>query len=352
MADTFNLETIKIDVTILNIISELDEFKGLWKSLTLVASERYSELKKIATIESIGSSTRIEGSKLTDAEIATLLSDVSVKSFISRDEQEVAGYAFIMNTIFNSWGEIALTENYIKQLHRDLLQYSIKDERHRGEYKKVDNNVVAFDKDDKKIGIIFQTASPFETPIRMQELISWTNANLKNPNLHKLIVIAIFVVVFLEIHPFQDGNGRLSRALTSLLLLKSGYTYVPYSSLENVIEHNKKSYYLALQSCQKTIRSKKPNWSSWIVFFLNSLVQQKRMLEKKIALQDNTLDSLSELSLNIVKMAKLKGRVTTEEIINGLNAKRGTVKDHLRSLVQNGYLIRHGRGKGTWYSST
>jgi Fic family protein len=267
MAGTLNTKTVVIEPEMLNIIAELDEFKGAWRALSTLAPERLSALRRVATIESIGSSTRIEGSKLSDQDVEKMLSNVEVRSFETRDEQEVAGYADVMETIFASWSVLPLTENHVRQLHRDLLRYSTKDERHRGKYKKLDNHVEAFDANGKSVGIVFQTASPFDTPRLMTELIEWTTEALSNRTLHPLLVIAVFIVVFLEIHPFQDGNGRLSRVLTTLLLLRAGYAYVPYSSLESVIEQSKESYDLALRRTQKTTRSKEPDWQPWIMVF-------------------------------------------------------------------------------------
>jgi Fic family protein len=225
--------SLKITPEILGFIAELDEFKGAWRALGTLAPERLSALRRVATIESIGSSTRIEGSKLSDREIEKLLSNLEIKSFHARDEQEVAGCAETMELIFQSWDEIILTENHVKQLHRDLLKYGEKDAHHRGEYKTQPNSVAAFDETGKQIGIVFETATPFDTPRLMTEVVGWARDLLENRQLHPLLVIAIFVVVFLEIHPFQDGNGRVSRILTTLLLLRAGYAYVPYSSLEH-----------------------------------------------------------------------------------------------------------------------
>ena len=243
--------TIEINQGILNRIAGIDEFKGEWKAIGNLAPERLDALKRVATIESIGSSTRIEGVKLSDQEIELLLSGLDTKSFESRDEQEVAGYSDVMNTVFESFEEIPFTENYIKQLHSMLLHYSTKDNRHRGEYKKMPNHVEAFDRDGKSLGIIFETSLPFDTPRDMEELFTWINTQLRKRELHPLLAISIFTVHFLAIHPFQDGNGRLSRILTTLLLLKTGYAYVPYSSLESVIERNKDNYYLALRKTQR-----------------------------------------------------------------------------------------------------
>ena len=346
---TLKIDTLQITPEILGLVSEIDEFKGAWRALGTLAPERLSALRRVATIESIGSSTRIEGSKLTDAEVARLLARFEIKSFESRDEQEVAGYAQVMETIFAHFDAIDLTENHVMQFHRDLLAFSDKDERHRGAYKTLANNVSAFDADGKEIGVIFETATPFDTPGRMQELVEWTRGTLAEQSLHPLLVIAIFAVVFLEIHPFQDGNGRLSRALSTLLLLRAGYAYVPYSSLESVIEGSKEGYYLALRQTQRTIPGPKANWQPWVVYFLRALQQQKRRLEKKLERERIILGALPELSLHIIDAVKEHGRITIGEIVKLTGANRNTVKKHLATLVDANHLSQNGTGKGTWY---
>jgi Fic family protein len=349
MGMSFNTASLVITPDVLALVSGIDEFKGAWRALGTLAPERLSALRRVATIESIGSSTRIEGSRLSDAEVDRLLSNLEIKSFQSRDEQEVAGYAQVMETVFAHFEAIDPTENHIKQLHRDLLAFSHKDERHRGDYKKLDNHVSAFDADGREVGVIFETASPFETPGRMQELVAWTRNALDERSLHPLLAIAVFTVVFLEIHPFQDGNGRLSRVLTTLLLLRSGYSYVPYSSLESVIETSKEGYYLALRQTQKTIRNAQPDWQPWTFYFLRALDKQRRRLEKKISRERLILGSLPELSLHIIEAVKEHGRITIGEIVNLTGANRNTVKKHLAMLVEARHLTQQGSGKGTWY---
>jgi Fic family protein len=345
----FRTDTIQINPEILCLIASIDEFKGAWRSLGALAPERLAALKRVATIESIGSSTRIEGSKLTDREIEQLLSKLEIKSFSTQDEQEVAGYAEVMDLIFTSWPEITLTENHIKQLHRDLLAHSEKDERHRGNYKTNSNSVVAFDENGVQIGIVFETASPFDTPRLMRELVEWIEGELHAKQLHPLLLIALWVVVFLEIHPFQDGNGRLSRALTTLLLLRAGYAYVQYSSLESVIEHSKEAYYLALRQTQGTIRTDAPNWQPWLVFFLRSLAEQVRRLNKKIEREKLVLAPLPVLSLQIVEFAREHGRITMGDAIRLTGASRNTLKQHFRALTEQKHLKQQGGGRGVWY---
>lgn len=343
------LDTLQITPEVLSLIARIDEFKGAWRALGTLAPDRLSALLRVATIESIGSSTRIEGSNLSDRDVERLLSNLQIKSFASRDEQEVAGYAELMELVFNSWQDISFTESHIKQLHQILLRHSEKDARHRGHYKTHNNSVVAVDEKGVQVGVVFQTATPFDTPRLMTELITWMKKEREAQRLHPLLIIALWVVVFLEIHPFQDGNGRLSRALTTLLLLQSGYTYVPYSSLENVIEQNKQAYYLALRQTQGTIRTASPNWQPWLVFFLRSLDEQARRLQKKVERERLVLAPLPELSLAIVELAREHGRVTIGQGIKLTGASRNTLKQHFRALVERGYLNQHGNGRGVWY---
>lgn len=344
------VDTLQIIPELLALIAEIDEFKGAWRALGTLAPDRLQALRRIATIESIGSSTRIEGSRLTDREVERLLANLEIKSFSTRDEQEVAGYAEVMETVFRAWRDIPITENHIKQLHRDLLRHSDKDERHRGQYKTLRNDVGAFDADGRMIGVVFETATPFDTPRRMDELVDWFNRSRDMSQLHALFIIAVFIVVFLEIHPFQDGNGRLSRILTMLLLLQAGYAYVPYSSLEGVIENSKESYYLALRQTQSTIRTEAPDWQPWLLFFLRALQQQKRRLAVKIEHERLLVATLPDLAVSILDQARQHGRVTMGDMIRITAASRNTLKEHFRRLVQQGHLVRRGMGKATWYA--
>lgn len=342
-------DTIHITLEILSLIAQIDEFKGVWRTLGTLAPDRLSALRRVATIESIGSSTRIEGSKLSDREVERLLSNLVIQSFETRDEQEVAGYAELMDLVFESWPNIPFNENHIKQLHQILLRHSDKDSRHRGQYKTNSNSVAAFDENGNQIGIVFETATPFNTPHLMAELVTWVKDEREQKTLHPLLIIALFVVVFLEIHPFQDGNGRLSRVLTTLLLLQSGYAYVPYSSLESVIELNKEAYYLALRQTQGLIRTDTPNWQPWLVFFLRSLADQVRRLEKKVEREKIVMTSLPEISLHIVEFVREHGRITIGNAIKLTGISRNTLKVHFRNLVERGHLTQHGSGRGVWY---
>ena len=335
---------------ILNLIAEIDEFKGGWRAYQNLAPERLAALRHVATVESVASSTRIEGVKLSDRQVEALLQNLQQGQFSTRDEQEVAGCAEVMQLIFESYSSIPLTENHIKQLHSLLLRYSDKDHRHRGAYKTLANNIAAFDANGHALGVIFETTSPFDTPLQMQDLVEWVNQAFKDQILHPLLIIAIFTVRFLAIHPFQDGNGRLSRILTTLLLLKAGYVYVPYSSLESVIENNKDGYYLALHRTQATLNQEQPQWQAWLTFFLRSMKKQKDNLLKKVERERHFLQALPQLAIDILELIKTNGRVTTAEIIMATQANRATVRKRLEDLVRSNLILQHGKGKGTWYS--
>jgi Fic family protein len=186
----------------------------------------------------------------------------------------------------------------------------------------------------------------------MAELVTWFGEATKEKRLHPLLVIAIFTVVFLAIHTFQDGNGRLSRILTTLMLLRAGYACVPYSSLESVIEQSKEGYHLALRQTQGTIRTDNPNWEPWLLFFLRALRQQKERLAKKIEREKLVVSSLPEHSVRILDHAREHGRVSIGEMVKLTGVSRNTLKEHFRQLVEKGYLSKQGGGRSTWYVLT
>lgn len=334
---------------ILRLIASIDEFKGEWRVVESIEPERLTSLRRVATIESIGSSTRIEGAKLSDREVEALLGQLRPESFRSRDEEEVAGYAYVMETIHASWADMPVTEGIVLQLHRDLLRYSGKDERHRGDWKTLPNHVVAVGPDGRQIGIVFETATPFETPHLMVELFKWLAKEEHEPILHPLLRIAIFKVVFLAIHPFQDGNGRLSRVLTNLLLLRSGYSFVSCSSLESVIEHNKEAYYLALRRTQTTLGREDADWDPWILFFLRSMRTQVERLRERIGTRVPNQAELSPLAERLAAMLRERGTLSVAEAVEVTGANRHTLKDKLGELVDAGVAELHGKGRGSHY---
>ena len=324
-----NLDGFRFTPEIVSLLLEIEEFKGGWKAYGNLAPERLTELQRIATIESIGSSTRIEGAKLSDAEVSRILAGLSTQSFRSRDEEEVAGYALLMNEIYASWEEMPLTENVIKQMHGIMMRPSTKDERHRGAYKTLENNVAAFDSNGRPIGV--------------------PNLRLAEGKFPSLIIIGMFVAAFLAVHPFQDGNGRLSRALTMLLLMRAGYVYAPYSSLESIIEASKQNYYVSLRATQKTLHEKEPNWNVWIVYFLNALAKQVRSLKIKVE-EEHLLRAMPEISMRIIEAVKAHGSLSISETEGLLRINKFTLRAHFKRLTDEGLLMRIGRGRSTKYA--
>ena len=348
MPDLDPFKTFVISPEVLSLIAEIDEFKGRWQAVGKLAPERLAVLRKIATVESVASSTRIEGVQLTDTEVEKVIAGLSRTSFHSRDEQEVAGYADAMELVFGSWEDMRFTENLVKQLHGMLLRHSGKDERHRGHYKVVPNHVEAFDGFGQSVGVVFRTATPFDTPRLMTEFFAWASAALAARTYHPLLVVAVFIVRLLAIHPFQDGNGRLSRVVTTLLLLRCGYAYVPYSSMERVIEENKDMYYLALRRAQGTLDASEEYLGDWIGFFLRSMKAQKDNLERKVT-RERLMTSLSPLAEQLLKLCREHGTLTLKDAVAFSGANRNTVRAQLKALVTHRQLVLRGRARGSWY---
>lgn len=338
----FNLQ---LSWKILSRISQIDRFDASWSSMERLEGGNLRQLRHIATIQSVGASTRIEGSKMTDEEVANLLNDIGISKIEDRDSQEVVGYFNVLDTIIASQEEITITENNIKSLHNQLLKYSTKDSWHHGDYKQHINAVEANFPDGSK-KIIFKTTDPgFATEDAMRQLIEWHG---REREVHPLIICAAFVYEFVSIHPFQDGNGRLSRLLTTLLLLQRGYKWIQYVSLEHEIENRKKEYYLSLRSCQ----AQRPNEdiTDWIDFFLASLLNVQLKLEQKLALTGQRNDLSTKEKMVYSYIANHPG-CKSGDMVSALNISKPTVKRIVSELIHKQLLIKHGRGAGTTYTS-
>lgn len=340
----------KTNQAILKMISRIDLFKGKWNIIEQKDNKYLKELRKIATIESIGSSTRIEGSTLTDEEIKNLLANIKITKFKTRDEQEVIGYYEALETIIDSFTEIELTENHIKQLHGILLKHSDKDDRHRGSYKNVSNKVVANYPNGTQ-RVIFNTTEPHLVAAQMNSLVKWTKSELKKGEIHPLIVIGLFIYEFLSIHPFQDGNGRLSRLLTTLLLMKFEYQFVQYVSFENIIESKKKNYYQALMDGQKNRNNETELADKWILFFLTCMTVLISRLEKKYDVFKAKGGYLNERQKMITDFIKKNQPVKLNDIsfhFDGISAN--TIKKDLQYLKSENIIESIGKNKGTVYT--
>ncbi|NGX40293.1 MAG: Adenosine monophosphate-protein transferase SoFic [Candidatus Anoxychlamydiales bacterium] len=329
-------------------IAQIDELKGRWIAGIQLSSQVLGRLKRSILITSTGASTRIEGARLSDEDVEKLMRGLDIQKFTDRDKQEVKGYFELLENVFNSWKSIKLSESTIKHFHKELLNYVKKDKIHRGEYKKNENKVHMIDKAGKSIGVLFDTTKAFLTPKEMQELVEWTRDAFLEKKNHPLLIIANFIVEFLQIHPFQDGNGRLSRILTNLLLLKTGYLYMPYVSHEKLIEDNKPDYYMALRKSQKTFKTSHETITSWLDFFLEILLQQSKIAIELLS-QENIEKILSVKQLAIWQYLQTVDEATPKEIMQKTKISRPTVNQVLDKLIRLKKIERLGLGRSTRY---
>ena len=339
---------IKLSQQILQKIAQIDEFRGLWKGSLRLSPQTLGRLKKSVLITSTGASTRIEGSRMSDEEVARLIRGLKASPPKGRDAQEVAGYADLLGRIFDNWKTLKITEGQILHFHKILLNFSEKDKEHKGRYKTSDNKVVMRKEGGVEI-VIFEPTPPYLTKKEMDDVLFWLVEEMKEQKIHPLLIIANFVFEFLAIHPFRDGNGRLSRALTSLLLLKAGYTYVPYVSLDEIIEEQKIAYYLALRKTQSKHKTENEDVTPWLNFLLDALLEQIKRA-KSIMEEDQPEKLLSEKQMEIYKLF-LADTLSASEIDSQLKSMipMPTIKQALSRLVDLKLIERIGLGRGTRY---
>ncbi len=332
-------------------IAKNDELKGGWASGIRLSPQSLGRLKRSVLVTSTGASTRIEGANLSDQDIEKLMRGIDIESFSNRDDQEVAGYYELLANVFDSWDAISFNEPSLKHFHQELLKYVEKDIPHRGEYKKQENKVHMLDEAGQSLAILFDTTPPHLVPKEMQELLEWTITALNDRMFHPLLVIGNFIVEFLAIHPFQDGNGRLSRILTNLLMLQSGYLYMPYVSHEKLIEDNKPEYYIALRTAQKTIALGEDDISSWLDFFF-SVLDKQAQLAHQLLTSENVELLLSEKQLLVWQYLQTVDFASPKEIAEKTSVAYATVRQSLEKLMALHRIQRVGQGRSTRYKVT
>jgi len=330
-------------------LSVLDTYKGTWKARESQQGQYLKELRKIATIESTGSSTRIEGSKLTDKEVEKLLASVKITKFESRDQQEVVGYYDTLEVILENYEAIEITERYIHQLHGILLKHSQKDQPHRGKYKTSSNKVVANYPDGTR-RVLFNPTEPHQAPMEMEQLLGWLNQRLENQDMHPLVITAGFVYEFLSIHPYKDGNGRMSRLLTTLLMMKQGYHFIQYVSFENIIEAQKDEYYRVLMKGQKNRHLDTERINSWVLFFMQCLIIMTEKLESKYDTYSKLKTALNKRQEKVLEFIRKNEPAQIGDIEKALKVySRNTLKKDLVYLVRESLLLKTGNRRGTIY---
>ncbi|MFH1192960.1 MAG: Fic family protein [Candidatus Jorgensenbacteria bacterium] len=343
---------IKLNQDILAKIARIDQFKGLWQGSTRLSPQILGRLKSWVIIASTGASTRIEGSHMTDEEIARFLRGLKAKHPKSRDEQEVAGYADLIGRIFDNWKTIKLSENWILQFHSILLHFSDKDRDHKGKYKSSPNTVVMTNKRGEQI-VLFNPTPPYLVKPEMQAAVEWANEQFETGEIHPLLVVANLIFEFLAIHPFKDGNGRISRALTNLLLLRAGYGYVPYVSLDEIIERTKAEYYIALRTTQKRHKTDGEDITAWVIYLLNTLAEQAECA-RQLMENDQPEKLLSEKQVEVYGLfngEKEMGVAGVVALLKG-TMRRDTIKQTLSRLVKLKLLERIGQARSTRYKKT
>ncbi len=329
-------------------LSVLDTFKGSWKVKESQQGQYLKQLRKIATIESAGSSTRIEGAKLTDQDVEKLLTSLKITHFDSRDEQEVAGYYDALEVILENYTDIEISERYMHQLHGILLKHSDKDQMHRGNYKQSSNKVVANYPDGTQ-RVLFDPTPPHLTPVEMPQLIGWLNERIEKKDMHPLVFIAGFVYEFLSIHPYKDGNGRLSRLLTTLLMMKQGYEFIQYVSFENVIEASKDEYYRVLMDGQQNRYKDNEKISAWVLYFMQSLIILTKRLDAKYETYSKLKIALNKRQQQVLDFVRENEPAQVGDIEKALKESRNTLKKDLAYLVREKLLLKTGDRKGTRY---
>ncbi|MDO9580263.1 MAG: Fic family protein [Bacteroidales bacterium] len=331
-----------------SIITQIDRLQGQWIAGAKLSPQVLGRLKRSVLITSTGASTRIEGTKLSDEDIEKMMRGIDIQKFTDRDKQEVRGYYELLDNVFNSWKTLHFNESTIKHFHKQVLKYTEKDKRHRGEYKKQENKVYMVDDAGKPIAMLFDTTPAYLTPKEMQELVEWTQEAFKKKKIHSLLILSNFLVEFLNIHPFEDGNGRLSRVLTNLLLLKEGYEYMPYISHEKLVEDNKPEYYITLRKSQKTIKTKDEDIIPWLDFFLTIFLEQSKMAVDLLS-KENIEKLLTKKQLAVWQYLMSVDEATPLKISKKTKIAHPTVRQTLYKLMRLKKVERVGQGRSTSY---
>ena len=334
---------------ILRKISRVDELKGLWHGSAKLNPHILKQLKASVIITSTGASTRIEGARMSDEQVARLIRGLRSRPPKGRDAEEVAGYADLLGRIFDNYKTLKLTEGFILQLHELLLHFSTKDQGGKGKYKSLDNIVIARGPDGEEV-TLFRPTPPYLVKKEMDDVLAWTKAAFHKKELHPILVIANFIFEFLAIHPFHDGNGRLSRALTNLLLLQKEYSYVPYVSFEEIIEDKKEAYYLSLRGAQRHHKTEREDITTWILFLLDVLTAQAEAALSLIERQEPE-QTLSERQILVLHLFDTRGTLAPKDLFDLLKGETPmpTIKQALARLVKLGLLKRFGLGRATRY---
>lgn len=338
---------VLISTEIIRKVAKIDELKGLWRGGIAISPQILNRLKKSVIVTSTGASTRIEGSHMTDEAVERFLVSLKSNPPENRDQEEVAGYADLLGRIFDNWKSLKLSESTILTFHKILLKYSTKDTLHKGKYKTKENRVVAINKLGEHI-TIFEPTPAWLTKKEMDDMLFWAHEAFAEKEHHPLLTIGNVIFEFLAIHPFSDGNGRLSRALTNLLLLQAGYEYIPYISLEEIVEERKDAYYTSLRHTQKNHKTDHEDITEWLNFFLDTLLEQAQRARQLMENDDPTkllsvrqLEIYTLFGIETLAVLDIKGKLP--------HIPEVTIKQVLSRLVSLKLIERIGLGRAVRY---
>lgn len=340
----------EVQLKVIQFLTTIDSLSSQWKTENKLSPQLINRLQQSVLVTSTGASTRIEGSLLSDEEVKNLYKKLRIQKFRTRDEQEVGGYLETLQLVFENWETMNFSENLIKQLHHLMMQYAEKDQGHKGNYKFGSNRVEAKDGYGNLVGVIFDPTPPYLVPKEMQELVDWTKESLEKKEIHPLLVIGNFVFEYLAIHPFQDGNGRTSRILTNLLLLKAGYRFTPFVSQEKIIEENKVDYYQALNTAQRTWKTENEDISSWVLFFFEVVKKQAQLAVELLDATSNVEVYLSEKQKTVWNLFEEYEELSRGEIVSLTNYPVSTVKQIVSKLQNMNVIEKVGEGRASRYT--
>ena len=333
------------DSEILGLVAQIHEFKGRQELYLKQKPAVLERLVEIAKVQSTEASNKIEGIVTTSTRIKQICDDKTTPR--NRDEEEIMGYRDVLNTIHENYEYIPIRASYILQLHRDLYQYS---EKTIGGRFKTTQNYITETRADGTQFVRFTPPDPYETPEAVDTICDSFNRATDACIVDPLILIPIFINDFLCIHPFNDGNGRMSRLLTTLLLYRQGYVVGRYISLESKIEQTKQKYYDVLERSGQGWHEEKNDPTGFIKYILGVILSAYRDFEARVKLLDGKLPAKELVRKAIMsKIGKIK-RSEIEELVPSL--KKTSITNSLSALVKEGVIECHREGKNTFYTRT
>ncbi len=341
--DYISLSRRTWDSEIIGLVAQIHEYKGRQELYLKQKPAELDRLIEIAKVQSTEASNEIEGIRTTNTRLMQLVKDKTTPR--NRDEEEIMGYRDVLNTIHENFEYIPVTSNYILQLHRDLYKYSHKSIG--GIFKNTQNYISATDANGQEF-VLFTPLAPYETPSAIEAICESYNHMIDMKEVDILLLIPAFIHDFLCIHPFNDGNGRMSRLLTTLLLYRSGYVIGRYISLESKIAKNKSLYYDALEQCQKGWHENTEDPTSFIKYLLQTILSAYRDFEERVSMVDEKLPAIETVRRAVYNKI---GKFTKSEVMELCpTLSKASVENSIKQLVEKGLLIKHGTGRSTFYT--